>query len=340
MGSLFYIFWSSLLDIHLNQSIVIVMNLQQIFFLALLPLLAKGGQRLPEKMLGMYVNLADNWLPEYADESDWTPQLYPYQQTGANVLFFTFIDPRKMVVPLAFRKLAKSRGHDTDGAVPSNTTIIFAIGGYEYSLNPNPWTWLESREAAEEMALQVAHWKQYGADGIDLDLETGAGDQPAAGVNMFFFIEKLRSYVPDFIITQPTFGYPQIPANNFVINNSWDVDGKSKNVADTVGLMVYEGAGSLDYVKNYAEATSQWEGFPIRVNVPRSSILVGSRGSASAEDINTLAEGVVEQDLLGIMVWYCSVQNGFQYEADWDCSESEESQEALQSALTSISSGR
>ena len=80
-----------------------------------------------------------------------------------------------------------------------------------------------------------------------------------------------------------------------MINNSWDVDGKSKNVADTVGLMVYEGAGvilehiywtnakvtnmktqqgndcfiilfqSLDYVKNYAEATSQWEGFPIRV---------------------------------------------------------------------------
>jgi len=67
-----------------------------------------------------------------------------------------------------------------------------------------------------------------------------------------------------------------------------------------------------------------------------------SRGSASAKDINTLAEGVVEQDLLGIMVWYCrsgtsphwgpqasihkyimvwycSVRNGFQYEADWDC---------------------
>ena len=74
-------------------------------------------------------------------------------------------------------------------------------------------------------------------------------------------------------------------------------------MADTVGLMVYEGAGvtlvhtlpilvwirtnakvtnmkaqqgndcfiilfqSLDYVKNYAEATSQWEGFPIRVGI-------------------------------------------------------------------------
>ena len=76
-------------------------------------------------------------------------------------------------------------------------------------------------------------------------------------------------------------------------------------MADTVGLMVYEGARvtlvhiyilpilvwiwindkvtnmkalqgydcfiilfqSLDYVKNYAEATSQWEGFPIRVGI-------------------------------------------------------------------------
>ena len=37
----------------------------------------------------------------------------------------------------------------------------------------------------------------------------------------------------------------QVPANNFIINNSWDVDGNSKNVADTVGLMVYEGAGVI-----------------------------------------------------------------------------------------------
>ena len=62
-----------------------------------------------------------------------------------------------------------TRGQDTEGAVPANTTIIFAIGGedrksqsdttlmprYEYSLNPNPWAWLETKEAAEEMALQV-----------------------------------------------------------------------------------------------------------------------------------------------------------------------------------------
>ena len=37
----------------------------------------------------------------------------------------------------------------------------------------------------------------------------------------------------------------KVPANDFIINNSWDVDGNSKNVADTVGLMVYEGAGVI-----------------------------------------------------------------------------------------------
>ena len=35
------------------------------------------------------------------------------------------------------------------------------------------------------------------------------------------------------------------------------------------------GTQALDYVKNYAEATSQWEGFPIQVDVPRSDILLG-----------------------------------------------------------------
>ena len=92
-----------------------------------------------------------------------------------------------MLVPLSFRKLgndcktcnilkinydlvAMTRGQDTEGAVPGDTTIIFAVGGwhnssrrkttltsrYEYSVDPNPWAWLESKEAAEEMALQVS----------------------------------------------------------------------------------------------------------------------------------------------------------------------------------------
>ena len=69
---------------------------------------------------------------------------------------------------------------------------------YAYSLKPNPWEWLTSKEKAEAMAekvtvvttlcvssrghkmspWQVARWRDdYGIDGIDLDLEEGAGSK-------------------------------------------------------------------------------------------------------------------------------------------------------------------
>ena len=50
---------------------------------------------------------------------------------------------------------ASSRGRQEEGAVPASTLIMFAIGGYAYSLAPNPWAWLTSREAAEQMAEEV-----------------------------------------------------------------------------------------------------------------------------------------------------------------------------------------
>ena len=63
------------------------------------------------------------------------------------------------------------------------------LGGYSYSIKPNPWHWLTSREAAEEMAVRVAEWPElYGCDGIDLDLEEGAGAKAEAGPNMIHFI--------------------------------------------------------------------------------------------------------------------------------------------------------
>ena len=34
-----------------------------------------------------------------------------------------------------------------------------------------------------------------------------------------------------------------------MINASWDTKGNSKNLTDTIGLMVYEGTNSLNYVK-------------------------------------------------------------------------------------------
>jgi hypothetical protein len=37
-----------------------------------------------------------------------------------------------MEIPLAFQKLSATRGTDAEGAVPKDTKIIFAIGGYAY----------------------------------------------------------------------------------------------------------------------------------------------------------------------------------------------------------------
>jgi len=290
---------------------------------------------LPSKVMGMYILLADDTEDGYhSDDSDWEPLLYPYQQAGANVLFFTFINPATMEVPVSFGKLAASRGQNTEGAVPADTLIIFAIGGYAYSLNPNPWEWLTSQQKAEEMAEKVAGWgDQFGVEGIDLDLEEGAGSNPVAGPNMVHFVRRLKSLQPGWLVTQPTYGFPQIQAEIDVINASFNPGGATNNLADTVGLMVYEGTQALQYVKNYAEGSSQWEGFPIHVDVPSNRILAGCKGSSSSGTITTLAQESVKQDLLGVMVWFCSVQNGLVYGHGWDCSDSQDSMDGYVAAM-------
>ena len=292
--------------------------------------LLEQNKEYPKNVLGMYILLADQDVENYDDNSDWDPRLYEYQQKGANVLYFTFIHPDSMQVPRAFRKLAATRGSSKPGSVPSNTRIIFAIGGYSYSIKPNPWDWLTSKDKAENMAERVATWpEKYGCDGIDLDLEAGAGNKKAAGRNMVHFIRKLRQLQPDILIGQPTYGYPQVAAENYVINHA-------NNLINSVGLMVYEGTSSLNYVKNYAKATDQWEGFPITSNTPSHNILLGCKGSARSKDIAALAEGALDRDLLGIMVWYASVRNGFQYEKTWDASISKSSQKAFVAAKNKL----
>ena len=121
---------------------------------------------MPKKVVGMYILLADDTEPGYilhyyltsaqnfkvsifsfhSDNYDWEPKLHPYQQLGSNVLFFTFINPETMDVPVAFKKLgnklqlysnmyilsitvAATRCTDVEGAVPCDTLVIFAIGG-------------------------------------------------------------------------------------------------------------------------------------------------------------------------------------------------------------------
>jgi hypothetical protein len=85
-----------------------------------------------------------------------------------------------------------------------------------------PWKWLTSKEAAEAMAEEVASWPdKYGCDGIDLDIEEGAGSRPEAGPNMVHFVKRLRQLKPNIIVGQPAYGYPAVPAESDVINASW-----------------------------------------------------------------------------------------------------------------------
>merc|ERR1719260_383717 len=105
---------------------------------------------------------------------------------------------------------------------------------------------------------------------------------------MVHFIRKLKELNPSIIVSQPTYGYPQVQAEIDVINASWDSNGKSSNLADSIGLMVYEGTQALNYVKNYANGADQWEGFPIKVNAPKGTILLGAKGSSSSSTIKKL----------------------------------------------------
>jgi hypothetical protein len=211
---------------------------------------------------------------------------------------------------------------------------MFAIGGYLYSQQTNPWDWLTTKEKAEAKAEEVAQWPElYGCDGIDFDIEEGAGSRPEAGPNLVHFMKRLRQLQPDIIIGQPTYGYPQIQAEIDVINASWNPGQSMNNIADSIGLMAYEGTESIRYVENYSQGSSQWEGFPITVDVPEQQIFLGAKGSASDASIHTLADDAINRDLLGIMVWYVSAEGGFQYEHSWDASESPESQYAFISVM-------
>ena len=63
--------------------------------------------------------------------------------------------------------------------------------------------------------MQVATWRGlYNIDGIDLDIEAGAGDRAEAGPNMVHFIRRLKSLQPEMIVSQPTYGYPRVRQQN------------------------------------------------------------------------------------------------------------------------------
>ena len=57
------------------------------------------------------------------------------------------------------------------------------------------------------------------------------------------------------------------------------------------------------------------------------------QGSTSSRFILKLASEAVRQDLLGIMVWYCSVQNSLKYAETWDTTGREDSMAGFVEAM-------
>merc|ERR1712086_191269 len=53
----------------------------------------------PNKVLGLYILLADDSEEGFESNADWNPELFDWQQEASNFLFFTFIHPDTMEIP-------------------------------------------------------------------------------------------------------------------------------------------------------------------------------------------------------------------------------------------------
>jgi hypothetical protein len=215
-------------------------------------------------------------------------------------------------VPPAFAALAQTRGSGKPGAVPSGTAILFAIGGQAYS-EGGAWDWLTSTAKAESMAAEVAKWpEKYGCDGIDLDIETGAGNVNGAGASLIAFVAKVKELAPKMIVTQPVFGSPSsVPAANRIIEASYNktLQKAAYGALSKVGIMVYSGTGSEEWTQYYEDGCtkhcSKWN-CPLAACVPKGDMVLGIDGSAAAGSITTIASDVKSKGLGGVMVWEVS----------------------------------
>ena len=78
-----------------------------------------------------------------------------------------------------------------------------------------------------------------------------------------------------------------------------------KPPVDSIGLMVYEGTGSLQYLPNYLNGAGRYGS--INVDVPPQYVMLGAGGQSGSGTIEALAKAAHDKNLGGIMVWYASV---------------------------------
>ena len=66
--------------------------------------------------------------------------------------------------------------------------------------------------------------------------------------------------------------------------------------------------------------------------------MLGAKGSTSSRHILKLAREAKRQDMLGVMVWYCSVVNGLKYAENWDCTGRDDSMAGFVEAIDYLNS--
>ena len=165
------------------------------------------------------------------------------------------------------------------------------------------------------MAEAVAQWPaKYGCDGIDLDIETGAGAAKGAGEALVAFVAKLKALAPEMVVTQPVFGSPtSVPAANRMLEAAYNASHASTALGSIakVGIMVYGGTSSEQYLENYEQGCapkhcSEWY-CPLAACVPSSHMVLGADGTSNPSTIAALASDVKAKGLGGVMVWYASL---------------------------------
>lgn len=105
-----------------------------------------------------------------------------------------------MKVPPSFENARVS------GQFVKGTKIMYSVGGSGSSEDLKDWkNTFATPEKAISLAHEVSQWK---SDGIDIDFESGIGEDVAFSANLLIFAQELRRIRPDFIITQAVFGYP------------------------------------------------------------------------------------------------------------------------------------
>jgi hypothetical protein len=224
--------------------------------------------------------------------------------------------------PESLIQLSQNRGNEP-GKISDDALVLWVLGGQSISDKLSYWDWLKKDDATlDRYAQYVANWKQYGCDGIDLDVEEAAGSNLILSEQVVKFIKKLKHYWPEAYISCPAYSGGE---NGRYSQNLLSESG----LLDLVGAMTYGNSGEQAY-KNVVKLICGSRNEPGCSLSPESEenyntcvkyngvqncfkglgskkVLLGvAAGTSMSEQALSVAEAVNQHDLKGLMIW-CSL---------------------------------